>query len=48
LYALINFVTKRELKIIEINTLKLCLEDVFIKLTGVKPEVMKFREGRGR
>jgi len=47
LEALINFATRRELKIIEINTVKPGLEDAFVKLTGVKPEVMKLEKEKG-
>ena len=47
LEALVNFATKRELKIIEINTVKPGLEDAFVKLTGVEPEVMKLEKERG-
>ena len=47
LEALINFATKRELKIIEINTVKPGLEDAFVKLTGVEPEVMRLEKERG-
>jgi len=47
LEALVNFATKRELKIIEINTVKPGLEDAFVKLTGVKPEVMRVEKERG-
>jgi len=39
--------TRRELKIIEINTVKPGLEDAFVKLTGVKPEVMKLEKEKG-
>jgi len=48
LEALINFATKRELKIIEINTVKPGLEDAFVKLTGVEPEVMRLEKEGGR
>ena len=41
LKTLINFATKRKLKIMEINTVKPGLEDAFVKLTGVEPEVMR-------
>ena len=44
LETLINFATKRELKIIEINTVKPGLEDAFVKLTGVEPEVMRLEK----
>ena len=48
LEALVNFATKRELKIIEINTVKPGLEDAFVKLTGVEPEVMRLEKEGGR
>lgn len=38
--TLIDFARKNRLKIIEINTLKPSLEDVFVKLTGLSPDVM--------
>jgi len=44
LETLINFATKRKLKIIEINTVKPGLEDAFVKLTGVEPEVMRLEK----
>ena len=39
--SLVDFSRKNHLKIISINTLKPSLEDVFVKLTGLSPEVMK-------
>ena len=44
LETLINFATKRKLKIMEINTVKPGLEDAFVKLTGVEPEVMRLEK----
>ena len=38
--TLIDFARKNHVKIIAINTLKPSLEDVFIKLTGLSPDVM--------
>jgi len=49
LEMLINFATKHELRIIEVNTVKPRLEDAFVKLTGVRLEAMKLdKERRGR
>ena len=39
--SLVDFARKNNLKIISINTLKPSLEDAFIKLTGLSPEIMK-------
>jgi len=39
--SLVDFAQKNNLKIISINTLKPSLEDVFVKLTGLSPEIMK-------
>ena len=39
--ALVDFSRENNLKIISINTLKPTLEDAFVKLTGLNPEVMK-------
>ena len=38
--SVIDFARKNSLKIISINTLKPSLEDAFVKLTGLSPEVM--------
>jgi len=38
--SLVDFARKNSLKIISINTLKPSLEDAFVKLTGLSPEVM--------
>jgi ABC-2 type transport system ATP-binding protein len=38
--SLVDFARKSSLKIISINTLKPSLEDAFVKLTGLSPEVM--------
>jgi len=38
--SLIDFARKNSLKIISINTLKPSLEDAFVRLTGLSPEVM--------
>jgi ABC-2 type transport system ATP-binding protein len=38
--SLIDFARKNSLKIVSINTLKPSLEDAFVKLTGLSPEVM--------
>ena len=37
---IINFAKENRLKIMSISTLKPSLEDAFIKLTGLHPEVM--------
>ena len=47
LKALISFATRHRLKIIEVNTVKPGLEDAFVKLTGVKPEIMRLEKERG-
>src|SRR4030066_714734 len=39
--SLVDFAQKNNLKIISINTLKPSLENVFVKLTGLSPEIMK-------
>ncbi len=39
--SLVDFARKNNLKIISINTLKPSLEDAFVKLTGLSPEIMK-------
>lgn len=39
--SLVDFARKNSLKIISINTLKPSLEEAFVKLTGLHPEVMK-------
>ena len=39
--ALVDFARKNSLKIASINTLKPSLEDAFVKLTGLSPEIMK-------
>jgi len=38
--SLVDFARKSSLKIISVNTLKPSLEDAFVKLTGLSPEVM--------
>jgi ABC-2 type transport system ATP-binding protein len=37
---LIDFCRENNLKIVSINTLKPSLEDAFVKITGLSPEVM--------
>ncbi len=39
--SIIDFARENNLKIVSINTLKPSLEEAFVKLTGVSPEVMK-------
>src|SRR4030066_1304199 len=39
--SLVDFARKNSLKIISINTLNPSLEDAFVKLTGLSPEIMK-------
>jgi len=48
LKTLISFATRHRLKIIEVNTVKPGLEDAFVKLTGVEPEVMRLEKEGGR
>jgi len=47
LEALINFATTYKLKIVGVNTVKPGLEEAFVKLTGLKPEIMKLEKERG-
>jgi len=47
LKALTSFATRHELRIIEINTVRPGLEDAFVKLTGVEPEVMRLEKEKG-
>lgn len=44
LKALTSFAARHNLKIIDINTVKPNLEDAFVKLTGVEPEVMRLEK----
>jgi ABC-2 type transport system ATP-binding protein len=39
--SIVDFARKNNLKIISINTLKPSLEDAFVNLTGLSPEIMK-------
>jgi ABC-2 type transport system ATP-binding protein len=41
---IIDFCRKNNLKIISINTLKPSLEDAFVKITGLSPEIMKIEK----
>ena len=47
LEALINFATTYKLKIVGVNTVKPGLEEAFVKLTGLKPEIMRLEKERG-
>jgi len=47
LKALTIFASRHGLRIIEVNTVKPSLEDAFVKLTGVKSEVMRLEKERG-
>jgi len=47
LEALINFAAAHKLKIIGVNTVKPGLEEAFVKLTGLKPEIMRLEKERG-
>ena len=44
--SLVDFARKNSLKIVSINTLNPSLEDAFVKLTGLSPEVMKTEKAR--
>jgi len=47
LEALVNFATTYKLKIVGVNTVKPGLEEAFVKLTGLKPEIMRLEKERG-
>jgi ABC-2 type transport system ATP-binding protein len=44
--SLIRFAEKKSLKVTSVNTLKPTLEDAFVKLTGLHPELMAFEKER--
>jgi len=43
---LIDFCRKNDLKIVSINTIKPSLEDAFVKITGLSPEIMAIEKER--
>jgi ABC-2 type transport system ATP-binding protein len=43
---LIDFCMKNDLKIVSINTIKPSLEDAFVKITGLSPEIMAIEKER--
>jgi len=48
LESLIRLASERGIRIEDVNTLRPSLEDAFVRLTGVSPEVMKVEKERGR
>ena len=48
LEAVIKLARRHGLRIEEVNTLRPSLEDAFVKLTGVSPELMRVEKERGR
>jgi len=48
LVALLHLTSERGIRIEDVNTIRPSLEDAFVKLTGISPDVMKTEKERGR